>query len=49
MWLSDCCGAEPDEFFDIHFDLLFSRKPIGMCGDCKEHCDFDYDQEENDN
>ena len=49
MWLSDCCGAEPDEFFDMHFDLGFSGKPLGMCGDCKEHCDFDYDEEENDN
>jgi hypothetical protein len=42
---SECCSAEPNEFFDIDFDLTFQDKPSGICGDCKEHCEFEYDEE----
>jgi hypothetical protein len=35
---SDCCGAAPYEYGEpyYHEDGTIS----GMCGDCKEHCNF---------
>ena len=44
--LSDCCDAPPLEFFDLDFDLTFQNKPSGMCGECKDHCEFDCDEED---
>jgi len=35
MLLSDCCGALP----------AGGMEEYGICGDCKEHCEF-YDDEE---
>ena len=40
MWTSNCCNAPPLEFFEMDFDLTFQTEPSGMCGDCKEHCEF---------
>lgn len=40
-WISECCGSPPDEFFSLNFH--FPAKPIGLCGDCKEHTSFDYE------
>ena len=45
-WISNCCSASPLEFFEMDFDLTFSGKPSGMWGDCKEHCEFEYIEEE---
>ena len=38
MYISNCCNAAPLEFFEMDFD--FPGSPSGMCGDCKEHCEF---------
>ena len=38
MLISNCCNAPPFEFFDIQFD--FPHNPSGLCGDCKDHCEF---------
>ena len=44
-YLSECCGAEPHEWFDLNFDIFNSVS--GLCGNCKEHCDFEYEEEDN--
>lgn len=32
---SNCCGAEAGEYLDI-----------GICPDCKEHCDFEEEEDD---
>lgn len=38
MMLSECCGAFP-----------WGELEFGICGDCKEHCDFYDDEAESNN
>jgi len=35
MLVSDCCGAAPP----------LGMEEYGICGDCREHCDFVDDEE----
>jgi len=46
MLVSECCGAGPNEFFDLCFD--FPNNPIGICGDCKDHAEFMGEEDEED-
>ncbi len=39
MWISVCCGADPHEWFDLNFDIF--KNVSGLCSECKEHCDFE--------
>ena len=41
MYTSQCCGALP--LYDIH---EFEDEWYGLCGDCAEHTDFNYEEEE---
>jgi len=34
--VSNCCGAAPLE----HFETGMSTEDIGICPDCREHCEY---------
>ena len=40
MWTSVCCGELP-LYDNIHF---WDGEWYGLCGDCCEHTDFNYEQ-----
>lgn len=42
MYISDCCGAEPDYRFSV-------TDMEGICSKCKEHCVFINEEEEENN
>jgi hypothetical protein len=45
MWLSECCGAEPDYRFEVSGDLVGT--PVGICSYCMENTGFEvYDEED---
>ena len=44
MWISECCGDEPDYRFTINGEEV--GFPTGVCSGCLEHADFEKDKEE---
>lgn len=41
-FISNCCGAGPLPYCTLDEE---NEEPEGICGDCKEHCSFEREEE----
>ncbi len=44
MWVSECCGSEPDYKFSVYGEDV--GMPSGICSECEEHCDLKYSDDD---
>lgn len=46
MKVSDCCGARPRGFLGPHGTVDSDSTDYGICPDCKDHCEFIEEEDE---